>query len=149
MAQNKSEADQVEQPSLGELVATASAAASDLMRAEIALAKAELRSEVRKAALGGGMFAGAAVFGLFAFLLLSFAAAYGIAVSDLPTWAGFGILGGGYLLLAGILAGVGLRSVLRIKAPERTVRATKDTVATLKSFKGARARGESTGAEVG
>jgi hypothetical protein len=122
------------EPSLGELVATATKAASDLMRAEIELAKAELKTEAKKAAIGGGMFGGAAFFGLFAFLLLSFAAAYAVAEA-LPTWAGFLIVGGSYLLLAAIMGIVGLRAVKKMGPPEATVRTAKETVSELKGLK--------------
>ncbi|MGQ0845187.1 MAG: phage holin family protein [Sporichthyaceae bacterium] len=123
------------EPSLGELVATATKAASELMRAEIELAKAELTAEAKKAAIGGGMFGGAAFFGLFAFLLLSFAAAYGVAASPLPTWAGFLVVGGVYLLFAAIMALVGLKAVKKMGPPEATVRTAKETVSELKGLK--------------
>ena len=126
--------------SLGELVATASKAASDLIRAELELAKSELKNEAKKAAIGGGAFGGAAFFGIFAFLLLSFAAAYGVAASSLPTWAGFLIIGGTYLLFAAVMGLVGLKAVKRMGPPERTVRTTKDTVERFKSIKENRGR---------
>jgi len=126
------------EPSLGELVASASKAASDLMRAEIELAKAELKTEAKKAAVGGGMFGGAALFGLFAFLLLSFAAAYGVATALDSTWVGFLIVGGGYLLLAGILGLIGLKSVKKVGPPEATVRTARKTVEELKGLKARR-----------
>lgn len=123
------------EPSLGELVATATKAASELMRAEIELAKAELKTEAKKAAVGGGMFGGAALFGLFAFLLLSFAAAYALASAVDSTWAGFLIIGGAYLLLAAILGLIGLKSVMKMGPPEATVRTAKETVSELKGLK--------------
>lgn len=135
------------EPSLGELVATASKAASDLFRAEIELAKAELKEEAKKAAIGGGAFGGAGFLGIFAFLLLSFSAAYGVAASPwFPVWAGFAIIGGAYLLLAGILGLVGLKSVKRMGPPERTVRTTKDTVERFKAIKENRGRKQETDA---
>lgn len=131
------------QPSLGELVATATKAASDLFRAEIELAKTELKEEAKKAAVGGGAFGGAGFFGVVAFLLLSFAAAYGVAESPwFDVWAGFAIIGGSYLLLAAILGLVGLKSVKRMGPPERTVRTTKDTVERFKAIKANRGRTE-------
>lgn len=131
------------QPSLGELVATASKAASELFRAEIELAKTELKQEARKAAIGGGAFGGAGFLGIFALLLLSFAAAYGVAESPwFDVWAGFAIIGGAYLLLAAVLGLVGLKSVKRIGPPEATVRTTKETVERFKSIKENRGRRE-------
>ncbi len=136
---SKNDAPAEAEPSLGELVATATKAASDLVRAEIDLAKAELKTEAKKAAIGGGMFGGAAFMGIFAFLLLSFAAAYAVAEA-LPTWAGFLIIGGAYLLLAAIMGLIGLKSVKKMGPPEATLRTTKETVETLKTIKERRGR---------
>lgn len=120
-------------PSLGELVAAASRDASTLVRSEIELAKAEITAEVKKAAIGGGMFGAAGMFGLFAFIFLSFGAVYGLAQTALDVWACFLIVGGAYLLLAGILAAIGLRSLKKMGPPKATQRTIKDTVATLKT----------------
>jgi|SRR5882757_1142427 uncharacterized membrane protein YqjE len=120
-----------QEPSLGELVAAASRDMSVLVRSEIELAKLELSSEVKKAAVGGGMFGGAAVFGLFGLIMGSFAAAYGLD-TVLPTWAAFLIVTGAYLLIAAICGLVGLGAVKKIGPPERTVRTAKETVTVLK-----------------
>jgi hypothetical protein len=122
-------ATKAEQPSLGELVAAASRDASILVRSEIELAKAEITAEVKKAAIGGGMFGAAGFFGLFAFIFLSFGAVYGLAQTALDVWASFLIVGGVYLLLAGI----GLSSLKKMGPPKATQRTIKDTVATLKT----------------
>ena len=52
------------EPTLGQLVATASRQASELVRAEIALAKAEVTQSAKAGGKGAGKFAGAAFFGL-------------------------------------------------------------------------------------
>jgi len=122
-----------EEPSLGELVAAASRDLSTLIRSEIELAKAEIGAEVGKVAAGAGAFGGAAFFGIFAFLLLSFGFAFGLAKAGLPVWAAFLIAGGTYLLLAGVLGVVGLAALKRVGPPERTVRTAKETVAALKN----------------
>lgn len=121
------------EPSLGELVAAASRDASVLIRSEIELAKSEIQGEVKKAAVGGAMFGAAAVFGLFAFIMASFGAAYGLDETDLPTWAAFLIVAGGYLLFAAILGLIGLSSVKKMGPPKRTLRTTKETMAALKN----------------
>jgi hypothetical protein len=122
-----------EEPSLGELVAAASRDLSTLIRSEIELAKAEIGAEVGKVAAGAGAFGGAAFLGIFAFLLLSFGFAFGLAKAGLPVWAAFLIAGGTYLLLAGVLGVVGLAALKRVGPPERTVRTAKETVAVLKN----------------
>ena len=64
--------------SIGQLFASASNDVSVLVRSEIELAKLEIKEDVTRAAGGAGMFAGAAFLGVVAFLLVSFAAVYGI-----------------------------------------------------------------------
>jgi hypothetical protein len=119
-------------PSLGELVANASQQMSVLVRSEIELAKLELKVEAKKAAIGAVGFGAAAFLGLFALLMLSFAAAYGINSLGLAKGWSFLIVGGSYLLLAGVLALTGLKSVTKIGPPKRTLKTTKETVAALK-----------------
>ncbi len=121
------------EPSLGELVAAASQNASILIRSELQLAKAELATEAKKAAVGGGMFGGAGLLSFFGFIFLSFGAVYGLAQTDLGLWACYLIVAGAYFLLAGILAAIGLKSLKKIGPPKRTQRTLKETVATLKN----------------
>lgn len=120
------------EPSLGDLVASASKDLSTLVRSEIQLAKLEMKKEAIKAATGGGMLGAAAFLGLFALMMLSFAAAYGLEALGLATGWSFLIVAGAYLLLAGGLTFGGVAAMKRIGAPERTIRTTKDTVAVLK-----------------
>jgi Putative Actinobacterial Holin-X, holin superfamily III len=126
-----SEAPTATEQSLGELVAAASRDMSVLIRSEIELAKLELSTEVKKAAVGGGALGGAAVFGMFALVMGSFAAAYGFA-EVVPIWAAFLIVMGIYLFFAGVLALVGSSAVKKMGPPERTVRTAKETVTALK-----------------
>jgi hypothetical protein len=120
------------EPSLGELVAAATKDMSVLVRSEIELAKLEMTAEAKKAAMGGGAFGGAAVFGLFGLIMGSFAAAYGLDKA-MPTWAAFLVVTGAYLFLAAVLGLVGLSAVKKLGPPERTLRTTKETVAALKN----------------
>ncbi|RKI21312.1 phage holin family protein, partial [Corallococcus sp. AB004] len=57
--------------SVGELIGKVSQDFSTLMRQEVALAKAELRSEVSVATQGVGMLVGAGIAGFFLLLFLS------------------------------------------------------------------------------
>ena len=120
------------EPSLGDLVAKASKDLSTLVRSEIELAKLELTAEAKKAVIGGGMFGVAAVLGVFALIMLSFAAAFGIASLGLANGWAFLIVGGAYLLIALVLVFGGTGSMKKIGPPKRTIRTTKDTVAALK-----------------
>lgn len=82
--------------------------AQDLVRGEIALAKAELREEVRRVAGGGAALGAAGVAAIVAVVFLLIAAALGLS-SLLPagSWAGFAIVGGVVLLVAVVLGMIG------------------------------------------
>ena len=116
---------------IGQLVADATRDVSSLLRAEIALAKAEIQREVKQAAVGAGLFAGAAVVGIFGFLLLLFAVVYALDLV-VPTWLAFLIVAVLLLALAGVLALVGKGRLSKVGAPERTVATSKRSIAALK-----------------
>jgi len=120
-----------DEPTLGQLVASASRDLSLLIRSEIELAKSEVRVDVRHAAMGGAMFGAAAFLGLLAVILLSIAAAYGLTAAGLHAAFAFLIIAGTYLLVAGILALVGVRAVKKVGPPERTLRTAKESVAAI------------------
>lgn len=120
------------EPSLGELVASASKDLSTLVRSEIELAKLELAAEAKKAVIGGAAFGVAGVLGLFALIMLSFAAAFGVASLGLAYGWAFLIVAGAYLLIAGVAVVMGVGSVKKVGPPKRTIKTTKDTVAVLK-----------------
>jgi uncharacterized membrane protein YqjE len=121
------------QPSIGELVQEASTQFSAVLHGEIELAKLELRSSVKNAGAGVGMFAGAVVLLVFALVFGFIALAEGIAVAaDLSRWAGYLIVFGFLLVLIGLLVFLGIKRMKRIKAPERTIATSKETVAALK-----------------
>jgi hypothetical protein len=122
--------------SLGQLVSDATERMSSLVRSEIELAKAEITLSVKKGGMGAGLLGGAGFFGLFTFLFLSLAAAWGIA-EFLPTWAGFLIVGAVYGLIALILALRGKKSLSDVGPPERTIQAAKDDFALAKNPTGA------------
>jgi hypothetical protein len=73
--------------SLGELFADLTTDMSALMRDELTLAKVELKEEITKAGRAGGMFGGAALAGYMTIVLLSFAAAWGLAELMAVGWA--------------------------------------------------------------
>ena len=120
------------EPSIGTLVSSASRDVSALIRAEVELAKAELRQELKTALRGAVMFIVAAVFGFFLLVMLLLAFAEGLIDLGLPRWAGYLIVAGVLLLLAGILAMIGLRAVKKVKPPERTIETAKETLAWAK-----------------
>src|SRR3954468_16797003 len=98
-----------EEQSLGDLVSVATRDLSLLIHKEVELAKAEISAELKRAGIGAGLLGGAGFIGFFAMLLLSVAAALGIAAgADIPTWAGFVCVGGAYAGGAGLFAALGL-----------------------------------------
>jgi hypothetical protein len=118
---------------LGALVADASRDLSSLVRQEIALAKAELRVDLKNAAPGGAMFGAAAFLVLLAVVMLSITLALFLTWLGLDTWVAFLIVTVFFLLVAVGLALFGKRKVSKVGPPERTIRTSKDTAAFLKS----------------
>lgn len=117
---------------LSALVTSATRDLSALVHDEIALAKAELRRDVKQAATGGGLFAAAAVLAVFALIILSFAAAYGIHAAGLGlAWAWL-IVGGAYLLLGALCAMIGMLWLKRIRGVDATKRTANKSLAVLK-----------------
>lgn len=108
------------QDSIGALVSNASEQVSRLVRSEIELAKTEVMGEVKKGAVGGGLFAAAGVIALYStFFFFFFLAA--LLHLWMPWWAAFLIIFLVMLAVAGILAFVGFRKFKNVKAPERTM----------------------------
>jgi hypothetical protein len=119
-------------PTLGKLVADASRDISALVRGEIALAKSELKVSVKAGGLGLGLFAGAAFLGLLAVIMLSVAIAYFIHMTGLDLAWCFLLVFLLYVLIAGLLAFIGIRKVKQVKAPERAIYQAQETKNILK-----------------
>ena len=117
-------------PSLGELVSSVTTNVSSLVRLEIELAKSEVQQQVKQGAVGGGLAVVALFLVLLSTVLLSIAAALGLAVV-LPAWAAFLIVAGVYLLVAVILLLLGVRRFKRIKGPQRAAAALAETKTAL------------------
>ena len=110
-------------PTLGKLVMDAQRDISSLVSKEIQLAKSELKISVKHGGVGIGLFAGAAFIALLAIIMLSVAFAYFLNWNgeglDLH-WA-FTVVFVVYVLVAALLAYIGLRQVKQVKAPERAI----------------------------
>ncbi|MET9697096.1 phage holin family protein [Streptomyces sp. NPDC006529] len=120
---------------LGQLVASATAEMSALVHDEIALAKAELRQDVKRVGIGATAIGIAGVFGIFSLPVLSFAAAYGIHALGLGLAWSFLIVGGAFLLLAGLLALIAVSKFKKVKPPERSIASVKQTAALVGTVK--------------
>jgi Putative Actinobacterial Holin-X, holin superfamily III len=114
--------ERVEEPTIGRLVADASRDLSALIRGEIALAKSELKISVRAGGVGAGLLGAAAFLGLLAVILLSIAIAYFIdMIPGINTAVAFLIVFALYLLVAGILALIGVKKLKQVGPPERAI----------------------------
>lgn len=119
-------------PTIGKLVMDAQRDISTLISKEIQLAKSELKVSVRHGGLGIGLFAGAAFLGLLAVMMLSVSIAYFIHWAGLGLHWAFLIVFGLYVLLAALLALIGVRQVKQVKAPERAIEQGKQIPQALK-----------------
>jgi uncharacterized membrane protein YqjE len=119
-------------PTIGQLVSDASAAVSNLIQGEIELAKLELRSTVKNGFTGIGLFAAAAAVLVFSLTFGFFALAEGIAAAGLDRWLAFLIVFAFQLVVVALAVVIGIRKVKRVKAPERTIKTTRETVDYLK-----------------
>lgn len=121
-----------EEPTIGRLVSDATRDISSLVQNEIALAKSELKVSVKNGGTGAGLFAGAAFLGLLAVIMLSIAFAYFLVMAGLhEAWA-FLIVFGVYVLIAGLLALVGVKKVKKVRAPERAIHQAQEAKTVFK-----------------
>jgi hypothetical protein len=121
-----------EERTLGQLVSDASRDVSELVRYEIALAKAEVQRDIKRGVAAGGLFGGAVLLSLYATIALLIAAGLGLA-EVVPGWLAFLIVAVALLLIAGLLIVIGRAQIGRIKPPERTIRSTKETIAAVRN----------------
>jgi hypothetical protein len=126
--------DPRQERTLGQLVASASQDISALVRGEIALAKAEVSSQFKKAGLGGGLLAAAGVVAFYSVYFVFITIAEGIEALGLPRWLSFLIVTVLMLVVAGVLALLGIRKMRTVKpVPEKAIANAQQTVAALKA----------------
>ncbi len=123
-----------EEPTIGRLVADASRDVSTLISKEIELAKSELKVSLT----AGGI--GIALFAVAGFLLLLAIVVFSIAVAYFINWDGQGlalkwsflIVFGFYVLLAGLLALVGVKKIKKVRAPAKAISQAQQLPAAFK-----------------
>ena len=119
-------------PTIGKLVSDASRDISTLISKEIELAKSELKVSFKHGGTGVGLFAAAGFLGLLAIILLSVAFAFFLTMTGLhPAWC-FLIVFGVYVLIAALLAFIGVKQVKQVKGPERAMAQGREIPAALK-----------------
>jgi hypothetical protein len=117
---------------IAELLRDAVQHVQELFRAEAQLAKAEVRQEVRLAASAALPLAIGALSGVSGWLLLLWAAVYGLA-EVLPMWAATLIMAAATGVIAAVLLSAGVRRLKQVRAvPDRTVATMKENLAWIK-----------------
>jgi len=118
--------------SFGELVRDATESVSTLVRAELELAKLEISTSLKRAGLGGAMFAAAGAVLLLSLPFLFVAVAEGLVAAGLWRWLSYLVVFVFFVLVAGALVLLGLRNLRKIKKPERTISTVKETAHALR-----------------
>ncbi|MEV6739162.1 phage holin family protein [Streptomyces sp. NPDC051104] len=125
--------------SIGQLFASATTELSALVHDEIALAKAQLKQDVKRGAMSGGAFSAAGAVLLFSLPMLNFALAYGIR-----TWSGWNLAVcfllsfGANVVVAGLLGLIGLvfaKKAKKNKGPQKVAASMKQTAGVLQNAK--------------
>ncbi|WP_308307475.1 phage holin family protein [Streptomyces sp. ISL-10] len=107
---------------IGALVSDASQQISQLVRAEMRLAQAEMTEKGKRLGVGGGLFGGAGLFAVLGLQALSATAIIALALV-LPWWASALIVTGVLFLVAAVLAVAGRKNVKQATppAPRQTI----------------------------
>ncbi|GGW17809.1 phage holin family protein [Streptomyces capoamus] len=125
--------------SIGQLFASATTELSALVHDEIALAKAQLKQDVKRGAVSGGAFSVAGAVLVFSLPMLNFALAYGIR-----TWSGWNLAVcfllsfAANVLLAGLLALLGVTFAKKAKkgqGPQKVAASMKQSAGVLQNAK--------------
>lgn len=98
-----------------------------LFQKEVELAKVELKQEATKAGKASGKLVAGAVVAFMAWLLLSIALAWLIALVT-PIWVGFLIVGALYAVIGAVLMVSGRKQIQNVEpTPDRAVAEAKET----------------------
>jgi Putative Actinobacterial Holin-X, holin superfamily III len=111
-------------PSLGELLGEVSSDLSELMRQELALAKAEATQTATRAGKGVGMLGGAAVSGFFVLLFLSVAGWWALGNVIGRSWSALVVMLV-WAIIAAVLAVMGRTALTAVKGLPRTTGTVK------------------------
>ena|SRR5688500_1749745 len=114
------------EPTVGTLVQSAMTDVSTLIRAEVELAKAEVGKSAKKAGIGGGAFGAALVMVAFSAFFFGIAFAEFLTWLGLERWISYLIVWFLLIILAGLAALFGRRTIQKIEKPERTLETLRD-----------------------
>lgn len=117
--------------SLGKLVEQISEQASRLVRAEIALAKAEITEKATRSGIAIGLFVVAVLILVYAVGVLLLAAVYGLGTAW-PLWLSALAIGSLMLIVTAVLALVGVRLLKQAMTKPESIQRVKDDIASIK-----------------
>jgi uncharacterized membrane protein YqjE len=121
--------------SIGELVSHLTTDVGTLTRQELALAKAELQAEAKKAGKGAGMLGGAAFAGWMMALFLSLTVMWALDKAMDLIWAAL-IVAVIWAVVAAVLAMAGRKELRQVSPkPDQTVESLKEDAKWLKTQK--------------
>jgi uncharacterized membrane protein YqjE len=124
-------ADGAPEQSLGDLVSQAIGDVSQLVRCELDLARLELKADLRRIGIAGGLAGFAAIVGCVVVIMLCWAYAYGLVALGIWAWAAFLIVAGTLVVLAAVAVLIGVLLVRRMSGLSKTVRTVQDDLAML------------------
>jgi len=129
---NGAASDDVSRASVGELIGEVSRDLSTLMRQELDLAKAEIKTEVTKSGKAAGMFGGAGFAGYMVLLFLSIALWWGLENVMDAGWAAL-IVAALWGVIGAVLYAKGRTTMRTVHPkPERTVETVSEIPGALK-----------------
>jgi uncharacterized membrane protein YqjE len=113
--------------SLPELLSRLSSDFGELVSKQVELAKVEIKEEIARAGKGAGLLGGGAFVAYLAVILLSFAAAWGLA-EIMPEGFAFLIVGAVYAVVAIVLLRTGREQMRSVQAVPETTETLKEDV---------------------
>jgi len=120
-------------PSLGDLVAQAAKDASQLIRYEIDLAKAELKGDVQRVGTAVVLVGLAGFVGCLVLVMLSWALGYGLITLGIWTWAAFLIVAGVWALVGVIAIGIAVLRVRHLSGLRKTRQTVTEGIEMLRN----------------
>jgi uncharacterized membrane protein YqjE len=118
--------------SFGDLISLAVQDASRLFRAELDLAKVELREDGKRLGVAGVLIGMTAFTACLVLMLLCFALAYGLNALGVPLWASFLIVAALCVLLAALAILIVRQKLQRVTGLSRTRQTVQEDLALLR-----------------
>jgi len=126
--ESRGDRQDVGQVPVGQLMSQVAEDLSQLVRAELALAKVETKQEITKAGKAGGMLGGAALAGWLTLLFASLALMYALGAVMPLGWAAL-IVAALWGVAAAVLFVVGRKRIKQVNpVPEQTIETVKEDV---------------------